>query len=150
MPYYTYIIKSKIADKYYIGETDNLERRIILHNEGNSIFTKEYIPWEVVYFEKFDTNSDTLKREKHLKKMKSKKYIEWLISSNSEVVPIKSGSFVGSLPAAGRPKQQKPYRFNLDGFLVYAIYTQLFIRYASGITGSTSFFNFSNDSCQPR
>lgn len=83
MPYFTYIIKSKIADKYYIGETDNLERRLKLHNDGNSISTKAYIPWELVYFEKFDTKSDALKREKQLKKMKSKKYLEWLISNNS-------------------------------------------------------------------
>lgn len=83
MPYFTYIIKSKITDRYYIGETDNLQRRITLHNEGNSISTKAYIPWEIVYFEKFDTRTEAMKREKQLKKMKSKKYIEWLISYNS-------------------------------------------------------------------
>lgn len=83
MPYFTYIIKSKVANRYYIGETDNLERRITLHNEGNSISTKAYIPWELVYFEKFATKTEALRREKHLKKMKSKKYIEWLISNHS-------------------------------------------------------------------
>lgn len=61
MPYFTYIIKSKITDRYYIGETDNLQRRITLHNEGNSISTKAYIPWEIVYFEKFDTRTEALK-----------------------------------------------------------------------------------------
>lgn len=80
MPFFTYILKSKIKEKYYIGETDNLERRLILHNEGNSLSTKAYIPWELVYHEEFNTKSEALKREKHLKKMKSKKYIEWLIS----------------------------------------------------------------------
>ncbi|MCC6866896.1 MAG: GIY-YIG nuclease family protein [Ignavibacteria bacterium] len=83
MPYYTYIIRSKIKERFYIGSSDNLQRRLILHNEGRSISTKAYIPWELVYFEKYDNKTDALKREKQLKKMKSKKYIEWLISNHS-------------------------------------------------------------------
>ncbi len=81
--YFTYIIKSKIFDRYYIGSTDNLERRLTLHNEGKSISTKAYIPWVLVYFEIFKTKTEALKREKHLKKMKSKKYIEWIIVNHS-------------------------------------------------------------------
>jgi len=87
MQYFTYIIKSKFKDRYYIGETDNIQRRIILHNEGNSISTKAYIPWELVYFEVFKTKAEALKREKQLKKMKSKKYIEWLIANHSRGRP---------------------------------------------------------------
>ena len=81
--HYTYILKSKIIDKYYIGSTDNPQRRLILHNEGHSVSTKAYIPWDLVYLETFATKTEALKREKHLKKMKSKKYIELLISHNS-------------------------------------------------------------------
>jgi putative endonuclease len=87
MAYFTYIIKSKINDRYYIGSSDNLARRLTLHNEGNTISTKAYIPWELVYFETFETKSEALIREKHLKKMKSKKYIEWLVESHSEGRP---------------------------------------------------------------
>jgi putative endonuclease len=83
MAYFTYIIKSKIKDRYYIGSTDNLNRRLTMHNEGNTISTKPYIPWQLVYYEKFAVKSEALKREKHLKKMKSKKYIEWLIQNHS-------------------------------------------------------------------
>lgn len=83
MAYFTYILKSKVKDRYYIGSTDNLERRLILHNEGNTISTKAYIPWELVYFETFETKSKALIREKGLKKMKSKKYIEWLFKNHS-------------------------------------------------------------------
>jgi putative endonuclease len=83
LPYFTYIIKSKIIDRHYIGSSDNLERRLILHNEGNTISTKAYTPWELVYFETFHIKTEALKREKKLKKMKSKKYIEWLIANHS-------------------------------------------------------------------
>jgi putative endonuclease len=83
MSYFTYILKSKVKDRFYIGSTDNLERRLILHNEGNTISTKAYIPWELVYYEIFESKSEALKREIHLKRMKSKKYIQWLIQNPS-------------------------------------------------------------------
>ncbi len=72
MSYFTYILKSKIKDKFYIGATDNTERRVILHNEGKSISTKAYIPWELVYYEKYKTITEALKRERQLKKRKVK------------------------------------------------------------------------------
>jgi putative endonuclease len=87
MPHFTNILKSKVKDRYYIGSTDNLERRLILHNEGNSISTKPFVPWEIVYFEEYDTKSEAIKREYQLKKMKSKKYIEWLITNHSSGRP---------------------------------------------------------------
>ena len=84
---YTYIIKSKIKEKYYIGTSSNLVQRLKLHNEGHSKSTKAFVPWEIVYSEKFATKHEALKREKELKNMKSKKYLEWLINNNSRGRP---------------------------------------------------------------
>jgi putative endonuclease len=83
MSYFTYILKSKIKDRYYIGSCEDLTLRLERHNSGGSISTKAYIPWEIVYYEEYKTKSKALKREIHLKKMKNKKYIEWLITNNS-------------------------------------------------------------------
>lgn len=83
MAYYTYIIKSEINGRYYIGSTDCLDRRLALHNEGNSISTKAYMLWALVYYETYKTKSEALKREIHLKRMKNKKYIDCLIYNNS-------------------------------------------------------------------
>ena len=80
--YYTYILKSKIKERYYIGHTSDLERRLGKHNEGHNRSTKAHIPWEVVYSEEYETKSEAMKREYYIKKMKSKKYIKELISSN--------------------------------------------------------------------
>ena len=35
MAFYVYIIYSKSKDSYYIGQTDNLEKRLFIHNSGN-------------------------------------------------------------------------------------------------------------------
>ncbi|MBS3944596.1 MAG: GIY-YIG nuclease family protein [Melioribacter sp.] len=39
-----YFIKSTSRNKYYIGQTNNLKRRLIQHNSGYSIATKSGIP----------------------------------------------------------------------------------------------------------
>ncbi len=76
-----YIIKSTSSNKYYIGQTNNLEHRLIQHNSGYSIATKSGIPWELVFEKEFDTRSDAYQYEQKIKKMKSKKYLEELISA---------------------------------------------------------------------
>lgn len=43
-----YILTSKkYTDRYYIGLTQDLERRIKEHNNGDSLYTKRYMPWEL-------------------------------------------------------------------------------------------------------
>jgi putative endonuclease len=42
-------------------------------------YTKRGIPWELVYCEKFKTKTEALKREREIKRKKSRKYIEGLI-----------------------------------------------------------------------
>jgi putative endonuclease len=79
--YYTYILKSKIKETYYIGSCSDLTIRLDRHNSGNSRSTKAFIPWEIVYYEQYDNKMDAMKREYFIKKQKSKKYIENLINS---------------------------------------------------------------------
>lgn len=41
-----YILTSKeYPARYYIGLTQDLERRIKEHNNGDSLYTKRYMPW---------------------------------------------------------------------------------------------------------
>ncbi|MBK7629426.1 MAG: GIY-YIG nuclease family protein [Ignavibacteriales bacterium] len=56
-------IKKKINHKHYYGHTSNLQKRLNNHNNGLSIYTKKYLPWKLIYFEEFNTNSETMKRE---------------------------------------------------------------------------------------
>jgi len=77
--YYTYIIYSESADKYYIGHTHDLALRLQRHNEEWTRSTKFGIPWKLVYSETYQTKSEAMKREYKIKSMKSRKYIEDLI-----------------------------------------------------------------------
>ena len=80
MKYYTYILKSKIKDKYYIGSCHDLNLRLERHNSGNSRSTKAFLPWEVIYFEEFETKSDAIKREYALKRIKNKEALQKIIN----------------------------------------------------------------------
>ncbi len=77
--YFTYIIKSLKNGKYYIGSTNNIERRVSEHNAGHSRYTKNKEPFELVYKEEYNTNSEAKNREYYFKSLKSSKAIEKLI-----------------------------------------------------------------------
>lgn len=51
----------------YIGFTGDLDQRINYHNSGRCPHTSKFMPWEIVYTERFDTDADALKRERQIK-----------------------------------------------------------------------------------
>jgi len=80
--FYVYILYSKRHDKFYIGQTNNIENRLIRHNNGYVKSTKAFKPWELKYVEAFNTRSEAMKREKELKSLKSKIAIKKLIEAS--------------------------------------------------------------------
>ena len=81
MEYSVYIIYSSRLDKYYVGYSEDLGLRLTQHNEGISTFTAKANDWELKYSESFNSREEAHKRELEIKRKKSPKYIEWLISS---------------------------------------------------------------------
>jgi putative endonuclease len=81
MNFFCYILFSEKTNKYYVGSCSDITVRLLQHNSGRNSSTKSGIPWKVVYTEAFDSNAEARKREAEIKKKKSRKYIEWLISS---------------------------------------------------------------------
>ncbi len=78
--YFGYILYSPNLNRYYVGSTENLERRIIQHNEGFSSFTSKANDWVIKYSLKFNSRNEALKWEAFIKKKKSRKYIEFLFA----------------------------------------------------------------------
>src|SRR5437016_762993 len=98
MGFYVYILYSSANDKYYIGHTEKLENRIYRHNNRKNNAKKYGRDWTIVYFKELKTRSEACKEEMIIKKKKSRKYIEWLISSAGQSVPQECGKIVGSTP----------------------------------------------------
>jgi putative endonuclease len=79
--FYVYIIYSLKLDRFYVGYTSDIPTRLEQHNTGISTFTANTSDWLLKYSETFDSRELAMKREKEIKRKKSRKYIEWLISS---------------------------------------------------------------------
>jgi putative endonuclease len=67
--YWTYALYSESADKIYVGQSDNLEKRVAQHNGLYKFrsWTKRYKPWELFYSEGFETRKEAILRENELK-----------------------------------------------------------------------------------
>ncbi len=66
---YTYMVCCKDGS-FYVGWTNNLEKRIQAHNNGKGAkYTKSRRPVELVYYETYETKQEAMSREYHLKQL---------------------------------------------------------------------------------
>ena len=79
MTYHVYILNSVVIDKYYVGCTNDVHRRLLEHNRKKGKYTDKGIPWKLVYIENYVDKASAEKREKEIKSQKSRKYIENLL-----------------------------------------------------------------------
>lgn len=81
--YYVYILKSLKDSRYYVGCTNNIDKRLKQHNSNSGInrYTKGKGPWKVVYNETHDSLSEARHRERQIKSWKKRRAIEKLISA---------------------------------------------------------------------
>jgi len=79
MPFFFYIIQSELDGSYYIGSTQGLDERLKRHNQGRSRYTKSKRPWKLIYYEEFSDRSSAMRREKEIKRHKSRTVIEDLV-----------------------------------------------------------------------
>ena len=56
---------------FYIGQTDDLDKRMSKHFDGMSKYTASKRPWRLVYFELFNNRSEAITRERQLKSWKN-------------------------------------------------------------------------------
>ena len=68
--YYLYLLRCS-DNSLYCGQTNNLKRRIKEHNDvsSKSKYTRSRRPVKLVYFEKYKTVNEVLKREFEIKRM---------------------------------------------------------------------------------
>ena len=83
MAYFVYILFSKSSNIYYVGQTEDVEKRLHLHNSLTyNSFTSKHVPWVLkMKLEVGPERSIAMRIEKYIKKQKSRKYIESLITS---------------------------------------------------------------------
>ena len=70
MSYFVYLIGSRKHQKTttYVGYTNNLKKRIKLHNEGRGAKFTRGRKWKLIYYEKYKTKRKAMTREYYIKK----------------------------------------------------------------------------------
>ena len=83
--HFVYIIYSKMAGRFYVGESAFPESRVIEHNTGKyqHASTKIAKDWQLMKIITCSKRSDALQVERYIKSMKSKRFIEQLINETS-------------------------------------------------------------------
>jgi predicted GIY-YIG superfamily endonuclease len=75
--FYVYIIQSiNFPDKFYIGFTDDLKRRLKQHNNEHSGHTNKYRPWRIKDYFAIDDEQKAKDFEKYLKSQCGREFIK--------------------------------------------------------------------------
>ena len=85
MKHYIYILTNKHNKVLYIGETENIKRRISQHRRKSypNSFSARYNLDKLVYFEEFENSTLAKKRERQMKKWNR----DWKIKLIEEINP---------------------------------------------------------------
>ncbi len=71
--YYAYILQSLKDNKFYIGYSSDLKRRINEHKNGKVKSTKNRLPIKLICYEAYINKKEAENREKYLKSSDGKK-----------------------------------------------------------------------------
>ena len=82
MGYTVYILQSDRDGSFYIGYTARLDERLRRHNEGRNPYRRVKTPWKLIYHEVYESRAEAMRREREIKRMKSREYIERLVRTS--------------------------------------------------------------------
>ena len=76
--FFVYILRNP-RGKIYIGQTDNLTKRLGQHNDPENTLSKHTKrhpgPWQLIHAESFENRTGAMQREKELKSGKGREWI---------------------------------------------------------------------------
>jgi len=88
--YIVYILRSNKLNRFYIGFTSDFDIRLEFHkNAKSNKFTANADDWELFTKITCESKQQALRIESHIKKMKSKTYIENLIKYPDIILKLK-------------------------------------------------------------
>ena len=79
--FFVYVLKSLKNGRLYTGSTNNLERRLVEHNIGQTKYTSQAGPFKLIYKETYNTKLEAIKREKFLKTGKGRELLKSILGS---------------------------------------------------------------------
>ena len=78
MPHSVYILYSVPYDRYYIGQTGNVQERLKRHNAGTEKATAPYGPWTLVWQTEKSNRTEAVQLERKLKNLSRERLIQFI------------------------------------------------------------------------
>ena len=75
MGYFVYILFSESLQKYYVGSTGDVVKRLAEHNKGKSNFTSKGVPWQLITTFNLVSRSEAVNLELKIKNRGIKRYL---------------------------------------------------------------------------
>jgi putative endonuclease len=82
MTFYVYILYSDAFDRFYIGQTKDVEMRLQRHNAGIEKSTAQYIPWSLKWSCEKPNRTEAMKLEIKLKNLTKPRLKEFIVKYN--------------------------------------------------------------------
>ena len=87
---FVYIMTNKYRTTFYIGVTNELNKRVIEHHNGiGSTFTKKYNLKNLIYFEEFSDINQAIAREKQIKNWHKEWKLNLIKAKNPKLETLK-------------------------------------------------------------
>jgi putative endonuclease len=83
MQYFVYIIFSEKYNKYYIGQTNDFNQRLLRHNLGQNESTKPYRPWKLLLTIEKKSRAEAVQLEKKLKNLTKIRLNQFIIKNSN-------------------------------------------------------------------
>jgi putative endonuclease len=78
--FFVYVLYSEALNRYYVGQSANLVKRMTEHLAGLARFTCAAKDWELVFVQCVSDRRDAVLLERRIKKAKSRKTIERFVA----------------------------------------------------------------------
>ena len=78
---YVYILESEKSKKFYVGSTNDLDKRLLRHNQGYEKATKPHKPYKIVFKQKCKNITEARILEHKIKNWKRRDFILKVINS---------------------------------------------------------------------
>ena len=85
MAYFVYILYSDSINKFYTGQTNDIDQRIKRHNSGAEKFTSKGVPWELVWCTSKDSRSEAIILERKLKNLKQARIVKFMLKYSFDI-----------------------------------------------------------------
>jgi predicted GIY-YIG superfamily endonuclease len=74
---YVYILQSiPYSERFYVGFTQDLKKRLSYHNSGNVKYTSAFLPWKIKTYLAFSDEKKAIAFEKYLKSSSGRAFVK--------------------------------------------------------------------------